>query len=352
MFSARKRPQGASTALYDTFQSTASSVELDPLVFVTPWLLLPAASSIAMASAKAAPKSKAAAVSEVIVLSDQGVYNWAQGRHPTVNTLFLDIRSKKEYDACHILNAVHVDIQQLSQGDPSLIDSLDGSVIERSFTNSVSLSKWQNRAQNRLVVVGCMPYSMMEPDSSEVAFIYFLMGCCDGARIACLENGMGKFWNTYPFLCEVSPAPAAVLSATDQRAASSPPSQSSSSSRTQEYWASEIIEARLWLGNQNNAESLKRLRDLGITHVLNCAGEMLNYWDGNSMEMEGPVLVYHKLNIQDTTGTSILPLFDQVWDFLSGALADSRNRVFVTHIHIHTYMRTYTNTIASTNNVL
>ena len=59
-----------------------------------------------------------------------------------------------------------------------------------------------------------------------------------------------------------------------------------------------------------------------------------------------------KLNIQDSTGSSMMPLVDQVWQFSSGALADSRNRVFVTHIHIHTYMRTYTNTIASTNNVL
>ena len=36
-----------------------------------------------------------------------------------------------------------------------------------------------------------------------------------------------------------------------------------------------------------------------------------------------------KLNIQDSTGSSMMPLVDQVWQFSSGALADSRNRVFV-----------------------
>ena len=281
-----------------------------------------------MAAAKVSPK-----VSEVIVLSDQGAYNWAQFRHPTVNTLFFDVRGKKAYDSCHISNSVHVDIGLLSKGDPALIDRLDLSIIERSFTNSVALSKWRNRAQNRIVVVGSFPYSMLEPDSIEVAFLYFLMGCCDGARIAYLENGIAKFWNTYPFLCEVSSADssaAAVSGATEQLAASSlSPAPRVIGRPMQEYWPSEIIESRLWLGNQHNAESLNRLRELGITHVLNCAGEMLNYWDGQTMEMEGAALTYLKLNIQDTTGTSIMPLFDQVWNFLSGALADSHNRVLV-----------------------
>jgi len=97
----------------------------------------------------------------------------------------------------------------------------------------------------------------------------------------------------------------------------------------QQHWPSEIVKSRLWLGDQHNAKSLKRLRELRITHVLNCAGEVLNYWDGETMEMEGAALTYLKLNVQDSTGSNIIPLFDQVWQFLSGALADSRNRVLV-----------------------
>jgi len=285
-------------------------------------------SIITMAAAKVRPK-----VSEVIVLTEQGAFNWAQLRHPTAHTLLFDIRKKEAYDICHISNSVHIDIELLSKGDPAMIDCLDSSTIERSFTNSVALSKWRNRGQNRIVVIGFFPFSMLEPDSREVAFLYFLMGSCDGARIAYLENGLGKFWNSYPFICEVSStdsSAAAISGATEQLAASSLlPAPRVSGRPMQEYWPSEIIQSRLWLGNQHNAESLNRLRDLGITHVLNCAGEMLNYWDGETMEMEGAALTYLKLKIQDTTGTSIMPLFDQVWNFLSGALAESHNRVFV-----------------------
>jgi len=85
----------------------------------------------------------------------------------------------------------------------------------------------------------------------------------------------------------------------------------------------------LWLRHQHNAESLKRLRELRITHVLNCAGEMLKCWDGERMEMEGAALSCLQLNIQDSSGSSMMPLVDQVLQFSSGALADRRNRVDV-----------------------
>ncbi len=53
----------------------------------------------------------------------------------------------------------------------------------------------------------------------------------------------------------------------------------------------------MWLRHQHNAESLKRLRELRITHVLNCAGEMLKCWDGERMKMEGAALSCLQLNI-------------------------------------------------------
>jgi hypothetical protein len=48
---------------------------------------------------------------------------------------------------------------------------------------------------------------------------------------------------------------------------------------------------RLYLGNRESARDLKRLRQAGITHVVNCADELPNYHDGQ--------LVYLALRLRD-----------------------------------------------------
>jgi hypothetical protein len=52
----------------------------------------------------------------------------------------------------------------------------------------------------------------------------------------------------------------------------------------------EILEG-LYLGNRESARDLKRLREAGITHVVNCADELPNYHDGH--------FVYLALKLRD-----------------------------------------------------
>jgi len=90
---------------------------------------------------------------------------------------------------------------------------------------SVAVGIWRNRGQRRIAAVGAVPFSMLERDSSAVGFFHHSMCCCNGARIAYLEKGMPKLWNTYALMREVWSADscaAAASGATQQLAASSP----------------------------------------------------------------------------------------------------------------------------------
>ena len=42
-----------------------------------------------------------------------------------------------------------------------------------------------------------------------------------------------------------------------------------------------LIVDGLYLGNRESARDLRRLREAGITHVVNCAGELPNYHEGH-----------------------------------------------------------------------
>ena len=90
---------------------------------------------------------------------------------------------------------------------------------------SVAVGIWRNRGQRRIAAVGAVPFSMLERDSSAVGFLHHSMRCCNGARIAYLEKGMPKLWNTYALMREVWSADscaAAASGARQQLAASSP----------------------------------------------------------------------------------------------------------------------------------
>jgi len=148
----------------------------------------------------------AAGVSQLIVLSNQDAYNWAQNRHPTAHTFFLDIRDEKAFAECRIATAVRADIELMSRDSILGFEYLDPSAIELSFTDAVAQGQWRNRGASRIAVVGSVAFSMLKPDSSEVAFLYYLMRCCHGSQIAYLENSMPEFCNAYPFMCEVPAA--------------------------------------------------------------------------------------------------------------------------------------------------
>ncbi len=72
----------------------------------------------------------------------------------------------------------------------------------------------------------------------------------------------------------------------------------------------------MYIGSQANAESLKLLRSLRITHVLNCAGYKGPRKDPNANPYEGLGIDYHEFKADDTEAYDITKHFDESFTFL------------------------------------
>jgi atypical dual specificity phosphatase len=82
-----------------------------------------------------------------------------------------------------------------------------------------------------------------------------------------------------------------------------------------------MIEDRLFLGNNNAAHDIDVLESNGVTHIVNCLG--------GAPFKELCLFTYFSADIEDMLHQEILSLFYPVTDFISRALEDPANVVFV-----------------------
>ena len=78
----------------------------------------------------------------------------------------------------------------------------------------------------------------------------------------------------------------------------------------------------LYLGDYSDADSLGLLKELGITHVLNCAGAYIE--DSQSLNMfllrgDTGILAYHQFEADDTRHYKISQHFQEAVDFIETA---------------------------------
>lgn len=92
-----------------------------------------------------------------------------------------------------------------------------------------------------------------------------------------------------------------------------------------EIWASDVHEGRLWLGSGRDAQNLGRLREHGITHVLNAADDVPNF------HVAEPGLTYLCLGLVDFGGDEgSARVFPAAVDFVQQALTgDAAARVLI-----------------------
>lgn len=69
-----------------------------------------------------------------------------------------------------------------------------------------------------------------------------------------------------------------------------------------------VILSHVVLGSRDNAASREQLYDAGVTHIVNCAKQVSNYYEGE--------FVYIKLNLHDSTTEDLIPHFQTVAKFL------------------------------------
>ncbi|CAD8158090.1 unnamed protein product [Paramecium pentaurelia] len=90
----------------------------------------------------------------------------------------------------------------------------------------------------------------------------------------------------------------------------------------------EIIENQLYLGNSNHANNLKALNLLGITHVVNCAKEIPNYFSEIQQENKD-FIKYFQVPVLDLEEEPISDHFDEAYIFINEALNKQENKVLV-----------------------
>ncbi|CAD8063819.1 unnamed protein product [Paramecium primaurelia] len=90
----------------------------------------------------------------------------------------------------------------------------------------------------------------------------------------------------------------------------------------------EIIENQLYLGNSNHANNLKALNLLGITHVVNCAKEIPNYFNDVKQENKN-FIKYFQVPVLDLEEEPISDHFDEAYIFINDALSQQENKVLV-----------------------
>ncbi|CAD8079570.1 unnamed protein product [Paramecium sonneborni] len=90
----------------------------------------------------------------------------------------------------------------------------------------------------------------------------------------------------------------------------------------------EIIENQLYLGNSNHAMNLKALNLLGITHVVNCAKEIPNYFM-NTQQDNMDIFKYFQVPVLDLEEEPISDHFDEAYIFINEALNQKENKVLV-----------------------
>jgi len=83
-----------------------------------------------------------------------------------------------------------------------------------------------------------------------------------------------------------------------------------------------LIIKGIYLGGYENARDKETLKDkLKITHVLNCATELNNYFP--------KTFKYLKLDLMDREKQNIAPTFEKAFTFIDGALKQKKGKCFV-----------------------
>ena len=144
-----------------------------------------------------------------------------------------------------------------------------------------------------------------------------------------IANEYTKFETAYPFLCRTnkqSTNPFLCVNNDDEEKENN---KFFSPIEIKEY-PNQIIENKLYLGDIHQAYDKTILKNLKITHIINCTHLIRNQFQ-NDKQMN---IKYIKLNIGDQETSNIAQHFDQTYNFINNALfnKDNDNRVFV-HCH-------------------
>eukprot|EP01112_Ceratiomyxa_fruticulosa_P005789 TRINITY_DN16631_c0_g1_i1.p1 TRINITY_DN16631_c0_g1~~TRINITY_DN16631_c0_g1_i1.p1 ORF type:complete len:452 (-),score=99.19 TRINITY_DN16631_c0_g1_i1:21-1376(-) len=240
------------------------------------------------------------------------LYNLLQDT--AIQKLVIDIRAQPHYDEGYVRTAISIPLLAPNtngeEGSSSSSSTSTTSSFVASFvspSNEIDLSEVDKslngknkQFKSRGTIYNCVVVYDDKEEKNAKLFVDSLVKEGKFTHIHWLEGGYQRFRSVYPFLCSTLTVKA--------RGGSFP---------------SEIIESFMFLGSHENAKNKELLKELGITHVLNMAGELENEHPNDFQ--------YLHVKIDDTDKDNIAQYFEHALSFIESARATSSQAKILVH---------------------
>lgn len=209
------------------------------------------------------------------------LYNWLQDS--AIPKLVIDVRDPALFDIGYIKTAINVPIADDSPED----QELDLKALNDSLTPKNKMLKNRGLIYTHLVI-----YDGNGEGTPAKRLVNALVKEKKALNVKLLQGGYQTFVVQFPFL-----------------------SSSSSKKAIGGTYPSAIVDSFLYLGSHDHAKSKQQLKDLGISHIVNMAGELENEYPDD--------FKYLSVKLDDTSGDNITQHFEKTLKFLEEAQAAS-----------------------------
>lgn len=257
-------------------------------------------------------------------------------------TITIDLQSKEDYVKSHIKHSLNIDKSDPDYDSSKLFDIISKYQNEQCKSTITSIYFYSNHN---------IGYFNLIKSIRDVLLKNNVLNKDD--TLYTLQDNYSVILNKFPFLCE-SPA-----AADDEKESSSTNTNTSGSksvsgsvnklkqrryfmAQNKGIYPNQIVNDKLYLGDKNGALSEKVLKDLKITHIINCTpkppdhiekftsrGYIKNYFEDNK-EMN---IKYMRVAIDDSFLQNIKTHFENAIGFINSALSENdgmnNNRVYI-----------------------
>eukprot|EP01084_Bolivina_argentea_P146761 256889_1 len=265
-----------------------------------------------------------------------------------MSKLFIDTRNEKEYNKQHIRSAVNVplDSTDLYRLDSNLLQSkMEAFIASKShfITKIIFYGNHTfniNNSQQKLFyqrLINLLMETIKQKSQPKINITEFInTNQSDIPSICILNTTYNEFESKYPFLCDNKPA------STDPNNAKTELLMDFISiymngkmkfKKSFKVYPSQIIDDQYFLGNANHCRDEIILKNLGITHIINCSKQIKNKFEKITLEnvsndeMKQDTESYHaeyiRVPILDITEQNINKYFIETIKFIENVLNEN-----------------------------
>jgi len=217
---------------------------------------------------------------EIPITTSFVVYNWLQDS--AISKVIVDVRSTQLFDIGYIKTAINVPILDTDSNEELNLNSLDETLDAKN-----KIFKNRGLLFTRVVV-----YDGDGEGLPAKRLVRALLKENKLAHVKLLQGGYRIFAVQHPFLCS-----------------------SSVKKSLGGAYPSAIVDNFLYLGSYENAKNKQQLQDLGISHIINVAGELENEFPKD--------FKYKDIKLDDTSVTNLGQHLDDALQFIDEARAAS-----------------------------